>query len=156
MTCLGPFLLLATVLLFLLFACTNSREGGGPNKTLESWQSCDVFLAPSSTGWGVFAARDYEEGELVDAAPLVIRTWDDRLDGITKATVLDDYVYGYVDDTTGKYSPVVLFGYSMFFNHHPEPNVVVSLLWSCENSSPLISIALSHLTKKELKYLILM
>jgi hypothetical protein len=95
---------------------------------LESWQSCDFFLAPSSTGWGVFAARDFGEGELVDAAPLVIRTWDDRHDGITKATVLDDYVYGYVDDPTGKYSTVVLFGYSMFFNHHPEPNVMVSLM----------------------------
>lgn len=121
------FFFLAIFLLCLLLVYTNKEEyGGGTEKTLELWQNCDLFLAPSSTGWGVFAARDFAEGELVDAAPLVIRTWDDRHDGISKGTVLDDYVYGYIDDPTEKISPAVLFGYSMFFNHHPEPNVLVS------------------------------
>jgi hypothetical protein len=97
---------------------------------LEPWQGCDIFLAPSTTGWGVFAARDFVEGEHVDTSSLSVPTSDERDDGIIKTSVLNDYVYGYNRYPSGEYSTIVLHGSSMYFNHHPEPNVQVRVTYS--------------------------
>ena len=42
---------------------------GGDDDIEEPWQQCKVFLAPSNTGWGVFAAQDIKKGENIDLPP---------------------------------------------------------------------------------------
>ena len=93
--------------------------------SLEGWQSCDIFLAPSTTGWGVYAARDFAKHETVEAIPLLVPVGEEESQRIIKNSVLDDYVYGY-HRLNGEYASGVLFGYAMFFNHHPVQNVRVS------------------------------
>jgi hypothetical protein len=86
----------------------------------QSWQGCDIFLAPSTTGWGVYAARSFRDGEMVELAPLFVPMSSDSRQ--IKQGVLNDYVYGY-NTKDGTYKTVVVFGMTMFYNHHPEPNV---------------------------------
>lgn len=100
------------------------------NVPLDQWQECDIFMAPSTTGWGVFAARDFAEGEHVDTSSLSVPTSDERHDGTVVASVLTNYVYGFNRHSNGEYSTIVLHGPSMFFNHHPEPNVQVRVVAS--------------------------
>ena len=81
--------------------------------------------------WGVYANRDFSEGEIVDISPLTVPI-PDGSESIEQS-VLNDYVYGYWrifehPQLKGKhvvsklYS--VLFGPDMFYNHHPvAPNV---------------------------------
>lgn len=86
----------------------------------QSWQGCDIFLAPSTTGWGVYAARSFRDGEMVELAPLFVPMAPDSR--LIRQSVLDNYVYGY-HTKEGTYKNVVVFGMTMFYNHHPEPNV---------------------------------
>jgi hypothetical protein len=95
----------------------------------EAWQSCNIFLAPSSRGgggmgWGVFAARSFAEGEIVEIAPLFFPV--PVHDPICDNTVLDDYHYDYLRWTGREMIPYhnVIVGMSMFYNHHTTPNVV--------------------------------
>ena len=120
---IGARIILRSLPLFLVLSLGLSRCKGEQEKlTLEErWQGCDIFLAPSTTGWGVFAARDFGEGENVHISSLSIPVNDESADGFVKTSVLDDVAYGY-----GEFSYIVLYGASMLFNHHPEPNILVS------------------------------
>lgn len=91
--------------------------------TLEPWQACDVFMAPTNTtaGWGVFAARDFEKRELLDITPVYIPF---KLDSrshyqLLKSSMLDDYAYGVTRQHNQERSSLVLFGWDMVYNHHP-------------------------------------
>ncbi len=105
------------------------------------WQRCSVFMAPTiATGdaspmnWGVYANRDFSEGEIVDISPLTVPIPDGSKS--IEQSVLNDYVYGYWrisehPQHKGKHSIEklysVLFGPDMFYNHHPvAPNVQFS------------------------------
>jgi len=100
-----------------------------PLTTLLAWLgavsdafSCDIFLAPSKLnggGWGVYAARDFEESEVVELAPLYLPM--DHMEPVIKNSVLDDYHYGiYRGD---KMFGALALGLVMFYNHGEEPNV---------------------------------
>ena len=121
-------LILCCVSYVLLLSLTLSRCKGEQEKlTLEEpWQVCNIFLAPSSTGWGVFAARDFEEGESLEVSALSVPMSVDLGDIIVRTSILDDYVYGYHRHETEEYTTIALHGASMFFNHHPEPNIEVT------------------------------
>jgi hypothetical protein len=78
----------------------------------------------SGTGWGVFAARDFEENELFNILPLFVpmEINDEQLYSehrLVKSTQLDDYVYGVYRPHIQKQQQMVLFGYEMVYNHHP-------------------------------------
>ena len=88
----------------------------------EEWQACEIFLAPSDIGWGVFAARSFRQGEIVDIAPGIIPMDNEQ---ILYNSVLNDYVYGYwrISGRQLLQSHVVMFGMDMIYNHHPRPNL---------------------------------
>ncbi|CAJ1968613.1 unnamed protein product [Cylindrotheca closterium] len=78
-------------------------------------------------GWGVFAGRSFQEGEIVDLASLILPM--PKPSPQVENSVLDDYIYGYhrvhftpeirLEEMLG-----VLTGMSMIFNSHPtEPNL---------------------------------
>jgi hypothetical protein len=86
------------------------------------WQACDTILAPSSMGWGVYAAKSFKQGEIVDVAPLFVPIKGGPNE--IKNSVLNDYSYGYIRNAGNSDSyHAVIFGMTMFYNHHPEPNV---------------------------------
>jgi hypothetical protein len=94
----------------------------------EPWQGCDVFLAPSTIGWGVFAARAFDPGEIVDVAPLFLPV--EQGSSIIQKTALDNYIYGYWR-WTGKELlklDVIILGTGMFYNHHTEHNLEYTTL----------------------------
>ena len=112
-----------------------------PAFVISPWQRCSVFVAPTiatskenSMNWGVYANRDFSEGEIVDISPLTVPI-PDGSESIERS-VLNDYVYGYWrvfehPQMKGKHSISklysVLFGPDMFYNHHPvAPNVQFS------------------------------
>ena len=88
----------------------------------QPWQACDVFLAPSTIGWGVFAARAFDPGEIVDVAPLFLPVEPHQGSSIIQQTALDNYIYGYWRFNTENQEllklDVILLGTSMFYNHH--------------------------------------
>ncbi len=99
------------------------------------WQNCDVFMAPTNTsaGWGVFAARDFNQQELLDIPALYVpfeRTedaysFDSRL---VQSSALESYVYRVHRQHVERNQSLVLFGYDMVYNHHPtDPNVKICL-----------------------------
>jgi SET domain len=94
----------------------------------EPWQYCETFLAPSSLpsgGWGVFAGRDFEEGEIVEIAPRFIPMPHDA--PAVRRSEIDFYHYGYLRwrDEQKEFETMgtVVFGHVMFYNHHVEPNM---------------------------------
>lgn len=114
---------------------TNDED---PSVELLPWQQCSVFVAPTiavengnAMNWGVYANRDFAEGEIVDISPLTVPV-PEGSDTIERS-VLNDYVYGYWrifehPQFKGKHSVSrlysVLFGPDMIYNHHPvAPNV---------------------------------
>jgi hypothetical protein len=118
--------LLRSALLLLSCLILVQREAEASD-ALESWQECESFLAPTTMGWGVYAARDYEEGDLVHVAPLFVAFGKtDEINIPIKHSALDDYVYGYTYEENS-YSNV-LFGMTMFYNHHPQPNVRYAMI----------------------------
>ena len=113
----GSICHLSTLILFAsfgVFSLVSSAE--------EEWQNCEIFLAPSDTGWGVYASRSFKKGEIVDMTPAIVPTGE--LD-VIENSVLDDYVYGYfrLEGSSLLEIHVVMIGYGMFYNHHPEPNI---------------------------------
>jgi hypothetical protein len=75
-------------------------------------------------GWGVFAARSFEIGEIVDMAPGIVPMPAGSI--AVQDSVLDDYAYGYwrlkgYNDVERLYA--IMFGMDMFYNHHVEPNL---------------------------------
>ena len=105
-----------TALCFWQAKCSDGQEE-------ESWQQCSTFLAPSTTGWGVFAARGFAPDEIVEVSSLVLPLATNA--SIVKNTVLDDYVYGFTREIDGEPFELLgaMLGTTMFFNHHSEPNV---------------------------------
>lgn len=109
---------------------------------LESWQDCSIFLAPSSSGgYGVFAARDFAEGEIVELAPFFLA--DEHDVPFIMNTVLQDYIYGYLrilpagEDPTEqppqRLLSAIVWGLAMMYNHHPQaPNI----RWSSFGNEP--------------------
>ena len=106
------------------------------SKEEEEWQRCEIFLAPTSNqmGWGVFAGRNFEIGDIVELSsgfiPMSVESSQ------LHASILHDHVYGYyrIQFPTSSYSQqqqpeiqqlhAVILGMGMFYNHHPtSPNV---------------------------------
>lgn len=131
------------VLLLLRMQNCRSNDSGRTTTVLdillpldEVWQSCDAFMAPTNTttGWGVFAARDFEVKELVDIPPLYIPF--EKKPGETfslhsrliQSSALDGYVYKVYRNHLARNQSMVMFGYDMIYNHHPtDPNVIICL-----------------------------
>jgi hypothetical protein len=69
-------------------------------------------------GRGVFAERDFAEGELVERCPTLLFPPEQRLP--IRATLLEDYFFNWfpVEDVVAL--PV---GYAMLYNHSPSPDV---------------------------------
>lgn len=100
---------------------------------LEPWQSCQIFMAPSveGMGWGVFAGRTFQEGEIVEMAPGIIPVDHDSPASVDSA--LWDYAYGYYrlimpsklhQRPTIHHMQAVMLGMGMIYNHHPtSPNL---------------------------------
>lgn len=65
-------------------------------------------------GRGVFATRDYQPGELVEAAPVIL--FPAQQTPAVASTVIDDYVYLWGDDLA------LVLGYGSLYNHSFEPN----------------------------------
>jgi hypothetical protein len=138
---------------------TSDNNNDGDNNNLLHWQRCSVFIAPSlptttdnnnddnnnnnndndndnvNFNWGVYANRNFFQGEIVDISPLTLPL-PDGSDAIERS-ILNDYVYGYwrvVQQSNNANANTkrptidklysVLFGPDMFYNHHPtKPNV---------------------------------
>ena len=119
------YYLLLLVVLFVVVAVGASAVAG---EQIEPWQHCETFLAPSSLptgGWGVFAGRDFQEGEIVEIAPRFIPMPPDA--PVIRSSEIDSYYYGYLrwHDETQQLETMatVVFGQVMFYNHHVEPNI---------------------------------
>jgi SET domain len=82
-----------------------------------NYPSCDVYLAPSPiAGWGVFAARDFEQFEVIEIAPRYLAM---KKREFLKRSVLNDYFYGFtydLDPTDLSFGNLA-FGMTSFFNH---------------------------------------
>ena len=110
-----------------VFANNNNNNNDNNNKhdqqyyPLRDWQRCEIFLAPSKTGWGVYAARPFQEGEIVAIEPGMVPLTDKT----HKHSVLDDYTYGIpiIREGVDNHASLAIFGMGMFFNHHPTPNI---------------------------------
>jgi hypothetical protein len=106
---------------------------------LDSWQTCETYLAPSSIangGWGVFAGRDFAAMEIVDVAPLFLPV--DHRTPILLHSILHYYTYGYLrwNDTMKVLEQnlaVILFGNGMVYNHH---HVTPNVKWSAYGREP--------------------
>lgn len=122
----GDLLFASLCLLISIFATIASAEQKSED-SLQPWQECETFLAPSpwqGGGWGVFAARPFQRGDIVEIAPLFIPI--DMQDPSIVNSVLRDYIYAYPrlkeDGDLDKMAAVV-YGSTMFCNHHPtNPN----------------------------------
>jgi SET domain len=84
-----------------------------------NYPPCDIYLAPSKIGgWGVFAARDFEQYEVIEIAPrfLALKKYE-----FLKRSVLNDYFYGFTYDLDRSDLSFgnLAFGMTMFFNHGP-------------------------------------
>jgi hypothetical protein len=114
---------LASVCYFsLVFLLVFSSAADADDNNEGPWQACETILAPSSMGWGVYAAKSFKQGEILDVAPLFVPIKGGSKE--IKNSVLDNYSYGYIRNpgNSDRYHAVI-FGMTMFYNHHPEPNV---------------------------------
>lgn len=83
-------------------------------------QSVFVKKVPGK-GRGVFAARDFTSGEVIEVCPVIVLTADERL--ILEKTILDFYTYPWKTEKDG----AIVLGYGSLYNHSFEPNARV--LW---------------------------
>jgi len=116
--------------------------------------NCDIYLAPSPPrGWGVFAARDFEEHEIIEIAPRFLPI---RID-ILQQTVLNDYHYAFrweltPDDLTTW--GVIAFGMIMFYNHGEGDLHNVQFLQfgrEPDAQSPALSMGLGYAAMRKIK-----
>lgn len=83
-----------------------------------SVQQGPIFVAPSDThGQGVFAARDIEEGEVIEVCPILLFPKSQLAH--VRQTVLDDYYFDWGEE--GEWYAFCL-GYGSLYNHSYEPN----------------------------------
>lgn len=86
-------------------------------------------MAPSRNGygWGVFASRSFQEGDIVDVTPMFLRV---DLEGnrlkVLKDTALNDYHYEYwawdgFRARSSQYS-MIAFGMTLYYNHQSTPS----------------------------------
>ncbi|CAB9505243.1 expressed unknown protein [Seminavis robusta] len=78
---------------------------------------CDIYLAPSDIGgWGVYAGRDFDEGEIVEIAPRYVPL---KSTEFMHNNALDDFHYGFTfqRDPEETSFGAAIFGMSMFYNH---------------------------------------
>jgi SET domain len=124
-----PFCLILSTLLVLYLRSSIGSE--------ESWESCETFIAPSSLpsgGWGIYAAREFQKNEIVEISPRFLTFPHGDL--AIESNVLYDYVYGYdrwneeINDYIDFHC--VPFGSGMYFNHHPESNI----MWTSFGKEP--------------------
>lgn len=103
-----------------------------PDPSLEHWQQCQVFMAPSGEGlgWGVYAARRFQVGEIVEIAPAIIPLESDGPANVNSALYDYTYLYYRMEFIPGHRRPrvhpmsAVMYGMGMVFNHHPiAPNL---------------------------------
>ena len=110
-----PYLL--TILIFFVV----EAHASDPNNE-ERWQNCDVFMAPTNTtGWGVFANRNFDAKEIIDIPPLTIGVPAGMRDlyGLIFRSALHDYTYKvYRPEFDETYSLLIL-GTAYAINHHP-------------------------------------
>lgn len=69
-------------------------------------------------GRGVFALRDFQPGDLIEEAPVVVLK-DDQYE-LLNHTALKDYYFDWGPDECA-----IPLGYSLIYNHAEEPNAVV-------------------------------
>ena len=83
-----------------------------------AWQNCDIMFGPSVhfDGWGVFAAKNYSKGDMVEMELMTIPMPNE----VMNKTILNDYAYFFNTHTH------VIFGHNHFFNHQAEPNLVTA------------------------------
>lgn len=120
---------------------TDTTTTSTSSSKLLSWMDCHVFLAPSKIpefGYGVFAGRNYEKGEIVELAPLIIPLQPKS--PIVQHTVVDDYVYGYYRVNMEKKElqlyNAIIFGYTMYVNHQ-ENDELVNLKFTTYSREPV-------------------
>jgi SET domain-containing protein len=83
-----------------------------------SAQHASIYVAYSEIhGKGVYAARDIEEGEVIEVCPIILFPLE-QLTHI-RQTVLDDYYFDWGDE--GKWFALCL-GYGSLYNHSYNPN----------------------------------
>ena len=83
-----------------------------------SVQQGPIFVAHSDVhGQGVFAARDIEEGEVIEVCPIILFPAS-QLQSV-RQTVLDDYYFDWGEE--GKWFAFCL-GFGSLYNHSYEPN----------------------------------
>jgi SET domain len=128
---------ISIVLISVLISCVTSNLSSADTTHEASWEDCETFLAPSSLplgGWGVYAGRDFQADEIVEITPRFFALPHGDL--TVDTTVLQDYVYGYDrwDDEIKDFATLhcVVFGNTMFYNHHTEPNIA----WSAFGREP--------------------
>jgi SET domain len=115
------YLLVGTVAVLVSIQAASGSAPFDPvfsEKRLYSNLPCDIYLAPSKLGgWGVYAARDFERGEVVEVAPryVTLKTVD------LESNALYDFHYGfsYQRDLSDDSFGATIFGMTMFYNHGP-------------------------------------
>lgn len=119
---LSFFMSMALRLTYLLLFCIGATSLVSSH---EEDLSCDVFLAPSKIaggGFGAYAARPFQQNEIVEVAPLFLPIVHDS--PLLMNTVLNDYHYGYKSIHSEDAMGCILLGMCMFYNHSPEPNLM--------------------------------
>ncbi len=92
------------------------------NKKDLSSTECDVFLAPSSDfGWGVYAARDFQESELVEIIPAYLPLPTQGVE--IQSSILLDYVHTTGCGSTDEEKDQLLLGHGSSYNHNDNPNI---------------------------------
>jgi SET domain-containing protein len=67
-------------------------------------------------GWGVFALKNFEAGELIESAPVL--TFDTKARKTLEKTLLNHYIYPW----RSVRGAALAFGYGSIYNHSFEPN----------------------------------
>lgn len=73
-------------------------------------------LGRSLNGYGVFATRDIEKGEIIEICP--------TLTGAISIRAVGDYTFGHGGKLNGEAGHVLALGLCSLYNHHPNPSAV--------------------------------
>ncbi len=82
-----------------------------------------LFIAPtSSMGRGVFTAEDIEEGTVIEIAPVIVMSGDERK--LLDQTSLHDYIFEWGNDSG---SCCMALGYVSIYNHSFQSNCIYEM-----------------------------